>query len=221
MWVDTHVTRTVRAFAEHVQPMPQLEKRHSGVESPAEILRWSVVRAEEQGRRPPSSGYGQPDGDAPASQYERPRWDLWLLGTGLLAIALAAAGFLSPWVRHEWSLSVQRQPTPYTQLGFTNAANLPTTGAPGKGIPVSFIITNDEGRQVSYRYVVASGSGTTLTAISSGTTVIAAGQSSGVSVVVVPKCAAASCRVQVSLPEQNESIDFMLTYPAQTGKKGK
>lgn len=221
MWIDTHVTRTVRAFAEHVQPMPQLEKRHSGVESPAEILRWSVVRAEEQGRRPSASGDGQPDGDAPVSQYERPRWDFWLLGTGLLAIVLAAASFLSPWVRHEWSLSVQRQPTHRTQLGFTNAANLPATGVRGKGIPVSFNITNDEGKPVSYRYVVASGSGTALTEISSGTTDIASGQSLGVRIVVVPKCAAASCRVQVSLPEQNESIDFMLTYPAQTGKKGK
>jgi hypothetical protein len=200
--------------------MPQL-KRHSGVESPAEILRWLVVRAEEQGRRPSSSGYGQPDEDAQVSRYQSPRWDFWLLGTGLLAIALAVASFLSPWVRHEWSLSVQRQPAPYTQLGFTNTASLPATGVAGKGIPVSFNITNDEGRQVSYRYVVESGSGTTLTTISSGTTVIDAGQSSGVHLVVVPKCAAASCRVQVSLPEQNESIDFMLTYPAQTGKKGK
>jgi len=201
--------------------MPQQEKKHSGVESPAEILRWLVVRAEEHGRRPSSSGDGQPDEDAEVSQYEPPRWDFWLLGTGLLAIALAAATFLSPWVRHEWSLSWQRQPTPYTQLGFTSAASLPTTGVPGKGIPVSFTITNDEGRQVSYRYVVASGSGTTLTAITSGTAVIAAGHSFGVGIVVVPKCAAASCRVQVSLPEQAESIDFLLTYPAQSGKKTK
>ena len=179
------------------------------------------MRAEEQGRRPSSSGYGQPDEEEPVSRYDPPRWDFWLLGTGLLAIALAAASFLSPWVRHEWSLSVQRQPILSTQLAFTNAASQPATGVPGKGVPVSFTITNDEGRQVSYRYVVASGSGTKLTAISSGTTVVAAGQSSGVDLVVVPKCAAASCRVQISLPEQNESIYFMLTYPTQTGKKTK
>jgi hypothetical protein len=179
------------------------------------------VRAEEQGRRPSSSSFGQPDEDAQVSRYEPPRWDFWLLGAGLLAIALAAASFLSPWVRHEWTLSLQRQPTPYTQLGFTNAASLPVTGVRGKGIPVSFIITNDEGRQVSYRYVVASGSGTKLTAISSGTTVLAAGHSWGVDIVVVPQCAAASCRVQISLPEQNESLDFMLTYPDQSGKKSK
>ncbi len=177
--------------------------------------------AEEQGRRPSSSSYRQPDEDAPVSLRDRPRWDVWLLGTGLLAIALAVASFLSPWVRHEWALSTGRQPTRYTQLGFTHAASLPTTGVRGKGIPVSFLITNDEGRQVSYRYVVASGSGTKLTALSSGTTVVAPGASWGASIVVVPKCAAAACRVQVSLPEQNESIDFILTYPVQTGKKSK
>ena len=201
--------------------MPQQEKKHSGVESPAEILRWLVVHAEEPGRRPSSSSYGQPDEDAQVSQYKPPRWDIWLLGTGLLAIALAVASFLSPWARHEWTLSLQRQPTPYTQLGFTYAANLPTTGVPGHSIPVSFIITNDEGRQVSYRYVVASGSGTTLTTLSSDTRGLAAGASWGVGIAVVPKCAAASCRVQVSLPEQDESIDFILTYPAQSGKTSK
>ncbi len=201
--------------------MPQREKKHSGVESPAEILRWFAVRAEEQGRRPSSSSYGQPDEDRQVSQFDRPRWDIWLLGTGLLAIALAVASFASPWVRHEWSLSLQRQPTPYTQLGFANAGALPTTGIPGQSVPVSFIITNDEGRPVSYRYVVASGSGTTLTAISSATKVVAAGAAWGVGINVVPKCPTASCRVQVSLPEQNMSIDFPLTYPVQSGKKSK
>ncbi len=179
------------------------------------------MRAKEQGRHPSPSSYGQPDEDAQVSQHARPRWDFWLLGTGLLAVALAVASFLSPWVRHEWALSLERQPARYTQLGFTNAASLPTTGVRGKGIPVSFLITNDEGRQVSYRYVVASGSGTKLTTLSSGTTVLAAGASWGVRIVVVPKCAAASCRVQVSLPEQDESIDFILTYPVQSGKKSK
>jgi len=116
---------------------------------------------------------------------------------------------------------VERQPTPYTQLGFTNAAALPTTAVRGAGIPISFLVTNNEGSQVSYRYVVSSGSGTTLTALSSGTNVLAAGDSWAVGIVVVPKCAAASCRVQVSLPEQNESIDFIITYPTQTGKTTK
>jgi len=201
--------------------MPQQEKKHSGGESPAEILRWLAVRAEEQGRRPSSSGYGQPEEDAQASRYEPPRWDFWLLGSGLLAIVIAAASFMSPWVRHEWTLSVQRQPTPYTQLSFINPAGLPSTGVRGAGIPVPFVITNDEGRQVSYRYVVSSGSGTTLTALSSGTKVLAAKAAWSFNVFVVPKCTAASCRIQVSLPEQNESIDFILTYPVQSGKKTK
>lgn len=179
------------------------------------------MRAEEQGRRP-SSGYGPPDEDAQNSHYERPRWDLWLLGTGLLAIVIAVTSYLSPWVRHEWTLSVQRQPTHTTELGFTNAAALPTTGVRGEAVPVSFIITNDEGRQVSYRYVVASGSGTKLTTLNSGTIELAPNASYSTAVVVVPQCAAAFCRVQVSLPEQKgESIDFILKYPIQSGKKTK
>lgn len=179
------------------------------------------MRAEEQGRRPSSPSSGQPDEDRQVSQFDRPRWDIWLLGTGLLAAVLAVASFLSPWVRHEWSLSLQRQPTFNTQLGWANAAALPTTAVPGQSVPVSFIITNDEGRPVSYRYVVASGSGTKLTAISSATRVLAPRASWGVGINVVPKCAAASCQVQVSLPEQHESIDFRLTYPVQSGKKSK
>lgn len=179
------------------------------------------MRAEGQGPRSWSPSYGPPDEDPQVSHHERPRWDFWLLGTGLLAIAFAAASYLSPWARHQWALSVERQPAHYTQLGFTNAAALPTTGIRGAGIPVTFIITNNEGRQISYRYVVASGSGTTLTALSSETKVLVAGDSWAVGIVVVPKCAAASCRVQVSLPEQKESIDFIFKYPDQTGKKTK
>jgi hypothetical protein len=199
--------------------VPHLIDSH--IDSPAEILRWLVVRTEEQGGRPSSSSYRQLDDGSPDSQYERPRWDFWLYGAGFVAVILVAASLLSPWVRHEWALSLGRQPTPYTQLGFSHAAGLPVTGVRGKGIPISFVITNDEGKQLSYRYVVASGSGTTLTALRSEAKVVAAGASWDVDIVVVPKCAASSCRVQVSLPEQDEKIDFMLTYPGKSGKKAK
>ena len=179
------------------------------------------MHTEEQGLRPSSSNYGQLDEESQASQYERPRWDFWLYGAGFVTVVLVAASLLSPWVRHEWGLSLGRQPTPYTQLGFSHAADLPATGVRGKGISVTFVITNDAGKQLSYRYVVASGSGTKLTALRSGTRLVAAGASWDVDTVVVPKCAASSCRIQVSLLEQDESIDFILTYPDKSGKKSK
>lgn len=150
--------------------------------------------------------------ESKASQLERPRWDFWLYGAGLVTALLVVASLLSPWVRHEWVLSLGRQDTPYTQLGFNRAATLPVTAVRAKGIPVSFAITNDEGKQVSYHYVVASGSGTKLKSLNSATKVVAAGASWNVDITVVPKCAESACRIHVSLPRQGESIDFMFTY---------
>jgi hypothetical protein len=180
------------------------------------------VRTEEQGDRgPASSGDSQPDKESAAVAYKRPRWDLWLYGTGIAAVILILVTLLSPWVRHEWGLSLGRQATPYTQLGFSNAAALPVIAVRGKGMHVSFVVTNDEGKPLTYRYVVASGSGTEMTELRSGTSALAAGASWDVDVIVTPKCPTSSCQVQVSLPAQGEKIDFRFTYPAATGKKSK
>jgi len=181
------------------------------------------VRAEETGRRSASMshmGSGSSEEPQPAER-NAPRWDLWLYGTALVTAILVAATLLSPWVRHEWALSLGRQNTPYTQLGFTRSADLPVTAVRGKGIPVSFAVANDEGKQMSYQYVIASGSGTTLASLSSATNVVAAGATWNVNITVVPKCAASACRVQVSLPRQNEKIDFMFSYPKTSSAKKK
>lgn len=157
--------------------------------------------------------------DSRDPEHKQPRWDLWLYGTVVVTLLVVAVTWLSPRVRHEWALSLGRQNTPYTQLGFNSAVALPTTAVRGKDIPISFVITNDEGKQVSYRYVVASGSGTKLESLSSATSVVAAGASWDVNTTVVPKCATSACRVQVSLPQQAESIDFMFTYQAKSSTK--
>lgn len=141
---------------------------------------------------------------------EQPRWGWWLGGTGLVAVLLVVVGVLSPSVRHQLSLSVSRQNTVYTQLAFTNATALPSTAVRGKAIHVSFLVTNDEGMPVLYQYVVASGSGTKLESLSSSSKTVASGAIWNVDTNVVPKCAATACRVQVSLPQQGESIDFIL-----------
>lgn len=184
------------------------------------------MRIDEPGHRPPSMSQTRFDQQAVAPkravapQVEPPRWDFWLYGVGLVAAVLVFASLASPWVRHEWVLSLVRQNTPYTQLGFDDASALPVTAVRGKSIPVSFVITNDEGRQVSYQYVVSSGSGVELESLGSGTKAVASGASWNVDIAVVPKCAESACRVQVSLPKQNESINFSFTYPA-TSKKGR
>lgn len=152
-------------------------------------------------------------------ETEQPRWAFWLYGAGLVAVILVVASLVSPWVRNEWKLSLGRENTPYTQLGFSRAAALPTTAVPGKSIPVSFVITNNEGKQVAYRYVVSSGSSAKLESLASAAKVVASGASWAVDINVVPKCATSACHIQVSMPQQGETIDFAFTYPIKTNKK--
>lgn len=178
-------------------------------------------RADESIRFPPSMrnmGYGEVQ---EATENKQPRWEWWLCGAGLVVAVLVVASLLSPWARHQWALSLGRQPTPHTQLGFNDAVGLPVTAVRGKGIPISFAITNDEGKAMSYQYVVASGSGTKLETLSTATETVAAGASLNVKMTVVPKCAAAACRVQVSLPRQRETIDFLVTYQNKSSAKSK
>lgn len=176
---------------------------------------------EESGRRPPSTSREESHDGSQGSQHEQPRWEFWLCGAGLVTAVLVVASLLSPWVRHEWALSLGRQATAYTQLGFSRTAALPATVIRGKGVPISFIITNDEGRQVSYQYVVASGSANKLKSLSSATKVVAAGGAWDVDITVVPQCAESSCRIQVSLPQQGESIDSIFTYKNKGDTKRK
>jgi hypothetical protein len=179
------------------------------------------VRTDEPGSRPPSVSHTGFYEESETSQDEQPRWEFWLYGAGFVAAVLVVASLLSPWVRHEWALSLGRQNTPYTQLAFNRAAALPVNAVRGKGIPISFAITNDEGKKVAYQYVMASGSGTKLESLSSATKVVAMGASWDVNITVVPMCAESACRIQVSLPEQGESIDFMFTYADKSSKKNK
>ena len=179
------------------------------------------MRIDEPGSRPPSASHKRSDENPEDPQVDQPRWQFWLYGVGIIAVVLGLASLLSPWVRHEWALSLVRQNSPYTQLGFDRAAALPATAVRGQRIPISFAITNDENEQVSYQYVVASGSGSKLNQLSSGTEVVATGASRDVDITVVPKCAESACRIQVSLLRQDESIDFNFTYSDKSTKKNK
>lgn len=179
------------------------------------------MSTDEPSRRPPSMNHTESREEPQASRHEQPRWEFWLYGAGLVTAVLVVASFLSPRVRHEWALSLGRQNAPYTQLGFNRAAALPVTSVRGKGIPISFVITNDEGKEIPYQYVVASGSGTKLESLNSASKVVAPGASWDVETTVVPKCAESACRIQVALPRQGESIDFIFMYPNKSSAKSK
>jgi hypothetical protein len=140
---------------------------------------------------------------------DRPNWRAWGLAAAI-GIIVACGSTIFPYLRHQWLISFVRQPVPYTVLAFTDATQLPVTALRGTDIALSFAITNDEGRTVHYRYVVASGSGATLTPIQAGSRTVGRGGKWTVNTAAEPECADRECRIQVSLPGQGEHIDFLV-----------
>lgn len=56
--------------------------------------------------------------------------------------------------KHQLEISVVRQPTPYTQLFFSNPATLPKKLMVGRVNEFSFTVVNDEGHSQTYHYTV-------------------------------------------------------------------
>ncbi len=147
-------------------------------------------------------------------EKEEPRGLRWWLVIAPIAGVALAASLILPAGRHEWALSIFRQPTPYTALSFDRAWALPTVIATGKPLSVTFVINNQEGRTLLYRYVVTETSPGLSATLVQATTSIEAGRSSTVKVVIRPTCLASPCRIQVSLPGKPEKIDFLTTVGA-------
>ena len=153
---------------------------------------------------------------------DRPRLARWCWRALAGAAGLAAAiSLLIPAGRHQWALSVLRQPTRYTVLFFHHAGALPARVTAGQPVQVGFTVANREGRAVRYRYVISSypvgvgGSGPRRLAASAR--LVPAGSSWSVSAAVHPHCGRAPCRIQVSLPGYPQTIDLLLT-PAGRGE---
>jgi hypothetical protein len=142
-------------------------------------------------------------------RHQDRRW--WPILVPLALVALAASLVL-PAGRHQWALSLFRQPTYYTALSFNRASALPTTAAENALVPFSFTIGNHEGRTITYRYLVTeTAAGSKSRVMKQSTKVVVAGAESTVSVAVRFSCALSPCTVQVSLPGHPETIDFLMT----------
>lgn len=144
-----------------------------------------------------------------------------------LALVVIVASVYFPYGRHQWALSLIRQPTPYTVLAFNKAASLPTQTVIGRPVTVSFAIGNQEGRPEDYRYVLtqdASTQGTSqaATMLGQATRNVAAGATWDVTTAVHPLCQSSPCRIQVSLPGHPEKIDFLVNLRTsdQSGPRG-
>jgi len=143
------------------------------------------------------------------------RW--WPVVAPMAFIALAAS-LISPAGRHQWALSLFRQPTYYTTLSFNRAWALPSTAARGAPVTFSFSIGNHEGRAVTYRYLISEGPVGSGRSIKQSTKIIASGASWTVSAAVRAVCAGSPCRVEVSLAGRPEIIDFLVTLTAKRAR---
>jgi len=158
------------------------------------------------GRRmpPDAKAAGQPYRDHP------PRARRWWPILIPLAVLAAGVSLLWPSGRHQWAVSLFRQPTRYTALSFNGAAALPATAAIDKPITVSFTVANHEGRAVDYQYILSTAGGERSRVLGQSMRTVAAGAAWTVSTAVRPACGAPRCRIEVSLPGHPETIDFLV-----------
>ena len=140
-----------------------------------------------------------------------------------LAVLAIVFSLISPAGRHQWALSLFRQPTPTTTLFFNKAWALPSTAVARAPLSVSFTIGNDEGHAVNYRYVLSVSGGEHSRVLEESARVVDAGQTWTVYAVIRPVCDTSRCRVEVSLPGHPETIDFLVALKARkpgAGGKG-
>jgi hypothetical protein len=149
----------------------------------------------------------------------QPRMRRWWPTLTVLALLAIGATFLSPTGRHQWALSLFRQPTPYTVLSFTYPSALPSIAIVNEPIRISFTVVNREDREIDYRYVVSSNAGSDSRVLRVAARAVAAGAAWTVSTTIRPRCGASRCRVEVSLPGHPETIDFLINLKAAEGRR--
>ncbi len=169
----------------------------------------SSPRVAATAKRPAHAKVDQAPAHSKARQTPR-RWWPFVLLVGAVFIGVSV---LSPAGRHQWAISIFRQPTDYTTLSFRHAGDLPSTVAAGAAVDLSFTVGNHEGRRVQYPYVLTSAnvSGrSAATVLHTGTLTVPVGGTRGVSVDVIPKCTSSPCRIVVTLPGHPETIDLVV-----------
>ncbi|MFZ0228915.1 MAG: hypothetical protein WAL41_18685 [Mycobacterium sp.] len=128
---------------------------------------------------------------------------------------LVAISLLLPGGRHQWAVSLFRQPTRYTVLAFSDPANLPDRARLGESLSVAFTISNYEGRTVTYRYVLSEDNGGAHKVLGASARSVAGGRTAAVVTTVRPSCRTSPCRIEVSLPGHPQTIDFLVSLVTQ------
>lgn len=172
--------------------------------------------------RQPQNNHVSPDGHADPSlpsvdrygQVEKQalHWKTPLplyIGAGLITILIliVAAAALSKQFRHQLTLSIVRQPTPYTQLYFSHPRALPGKLKVDEKNTFQFTIVNDENRAFRYTYIVVFDDSKSHLA-STGAVTLNNGQSVTRSVTVIPKDRKSKYQISVTLKGMNQSVHF-------------
>jgi len=137
-----------------------------------------------------------------------------------LAFMAIAVSLILPAGRHQWALSLFRQPTYYTSLSFDRAWALPDAATRGAHLTFSFSVGNHEGRPVTYRYLISEGPAGQRHTVGQSTKTVAPGAIWSVSTTVRAACTGTPCRVQVALPGHPEIIDFLVTLTDRRAGSG-
>ncbi|HUC58497.1 MAG TPA: hypothetical protein VMA95_13930 [Streptosporangiaceae bacterium] len=136
-----------------------------------------------------------------------------------IVAVLIGASLVFPAGRHQWALSLFRQPSRFTTLAFKYAWLLPSSSTIRERIPLFFTITNEEGRATRYKYELRQVDplGNTQT-LSTASNVVTAGATWTVDTSVRPYCNLSPCRVEVVLPGHHENINFLVVLHAAARK---
>jgi hypothetical protein len=151
---------------------------------------------------------------------EQTRERRWWPVAAPLALVAVAVSLILPAGRHQWALSLFRQPTHFTSLSFDKAWALPGTATRGAPVLFTFSVGNHEGRAVTYRYLITEGPSGRAQTVAQSARVVAPGATWKVSTSVRAVCASSPCRVEVSLRGFPETIDFLLTVTAKRAASG-
>jgi hypothetical protein len=141
---------------------------------------------------------------------------LFLLAAVVVAAGVFSAYFAierSPAARRQISQSSSRQPATYTELYFSDAAQLPKHLVLSGANTFGFTIANHEGRAVSYQYeVTADRAGETLP-IAVNELLVASGDTASATVSFTPAQANTRYLLTVQLIGRSEAIHFAGTTP--------
>lgn len=154
-----------------------------------------------------------------------PRWLRWTAqrvwaSAGVTLLLGVAVSLLLPAGRHQWAMSLIRQPSQYTALSFARPADLPQRIGRLQRVTLTFVVLNHESHAMTYRYVVSSASGRRTRHLAEAKAMVASGATWSVTIKVRPRCAASRCRVTVSLPGHPETIDFLAAVrPRSHGRR--